>query len=283
MVIQPIASEDVRDVSTFLNKHLNASIPVHEWLLSFQQQWCANPPDLGAKMLVDGQLVGVFPAIYSDQTIDGRVERICNPHSWCVLPEHRRQSIGLLLMLLRQPGAHFAMLSPNKRVAEIFRSLAFKDMGHDVCIIACMPTREGRRNQEKIATGPAAILAALPESTRREYTAHRNIRWLRAVAIGPVGSSCLILYKPMQWKRMRGARLLGISDIALFNRNLDLIRHYFAVQEFMAFMRIESRFLARRPRLSIVTRLTEIKLYKSPTLVPGQIRDVYTELVALDI
>ena len=51
----------------------------------------------------------------------------------------------------------------------------------------------------------------------------------------------------------------------------------------IATMKIEARWLTIKPAWSLQERRTQPKLFKSPLLEAAQIRDLYSELMALDV
>ena len=177
--VTPITAADLPAVGQFLHEHLNRRFTPERWIESLTHRWAAEVPNHGMQLRDSEQLVGVFCAIYSDQLIDGRIERFCNPHSWCVLESHRRHSIGLLLQLLRQKGYHFTMFTPNPKVAEVFRGLKFKRSGRAGCWVLSQPAELGgqvlrggrfavsqaRADRGYGCTGQAALA---------EYEAHRS-------------------------------------------------------------------------------------------------------------
>ena len=98
MKVTTIQEEHLPEVGQFLHENLNQRFSAERWISSLTHPWSAERPNLGMQLRDGDRLVGVFCAIYSDQVIDGKVERFCNPHSWCVLETHRRQGIGFALV-----------------------------------------------------------------------------------------------------------------------------------------------------------------------------------------
>ncbi|MBS0366444.1 MAG: hypothetical protein JSR67_11560 [Proteobacteria bacterium] len=281
--ITPVMADDLPALGEFLNLHLNARISAAHWTAALQHPWCAARPNFGMQLHDGARLVGAFCAIYSDQVIAGRQEKFCNPHSWCVLPEYRNQGIGLLTTLLRQPGYHFTMLTPNPKVAQIFRQLRFRDLADDQVVFPNLPSIRALSGSAFAACEPAVIATRLRGAVLRDYELHRDIPWLRFAVFGAADEACLAVYKPMTLKRLPGARLLHISEPRLFERHGALLRHHLLTHHGLAFSRIETRFLERAPRLALHQRRLQGKLFLSKTLGEGQIRDLYSELVALDI
>jgi hypothetical protein len=281
--VTPIEERDLPAVGEFLNENLNRSIAARTWVESLRHPWCATRPNFGMQLRDGPRLVGVFCAIYSDQTVAGRAERFCNPHSWCVLPEYRNFGLGLILALLRQPGYHFTMLTPNPKVAQIFRQLRFRDLADGVAVFPNLPSPAALSAGAIAVSDPHSIAPHLAAAERRDFELHRDIPWLRFVAFGRGGDVGLAVYKTATWKRLPCARLIHVSGPAVFARHQRLLRNHLLVRHGLLVSRIETRFLAAVPRLAVRARRTQGKLFMSATLADGEVRDLYSELVALDI
>jgi hypothetical protein len=282
-VISPIEEKDLAGVGHFLNQNLNAKISAEAWVQSLIHPWCASRPNFGFQAHDGQQRVGVFCAIYSDQLIDGRCERFCNPHSWCVLPDYRSDSINLLLHLIRQREYQFTMLTPNPKVAKIFLHLGFKRLDDAVTVLPNLPSVRAATGAHVCCSRPDLISAYLPDSARRDYEAHRAMPWLEFLAFGKSGETCLVVYKRERWKRLPCALIIDISDPIAFDRHLHLMQHHLLLQHGLLVSRVERRFLVRRPNVAYSERRTQPKLFLSKNLKDSQIRDLYSELVALDL
>lgn len=281
--IRPIDAADLPGVGEFLNRNLNKRISAADWIACLCHPWSEARPNYGVQMRDGGRLVGVFCAIYSDQVIAGQLERFCNPHSWCVLESHRRHSIGLLLALIKQTGYHFTMLTPNPKVAQIFRGLRFKDLATAMVIFPNVPSPAIWLPGTFVASTPAAIAASLPADSRRDFEMHREIPWLNFLAFGRGRSRCLVVYKRDHWKRLPCARLIHISDPVTFDRYRGLMQSWLLLRRGLLATRVESRFLLREPWFAYRAQRTQGKLFLSKTLRDGQISDLYSELASLDI
>jgi len=281
--ITPIGEPDLAAVGHFLNQNLNARIAPEAWVRSLTHPWCDTRPNFGFQAHDGDRLVGVFCAIYSDQTLDGRRERFCNPHSWCMLDDYRSHSISLALHVLRQRGYHFTMLTPNPKVAEIFIHLGFRTLRDDVVVLPNLPSIKAVVGANVVTSDHDRITSSVPEPVRADFAAHRGIPWLEFLAFGKDNDVCLVVYKRGRWKRMRCARIVDISDGAAFDRHMHLMQHHLLVRHGLLVSRVERRFLLRTPRLAFSEQRKQAKLFSSPTLNEAQIRDLYSELVALDI
>ncbi|HYM35820.1 MAG TPA: hypothetical protein VET48_10520 [Steroidobacteraceae bacterium] len=279
--VTPITQADLSEIGNFLNTNLNRRISSQAWIDSVTHAWSAERPNFGMQMRDGTRLVGVFCAIYSDQSINGKLERFCNPHSWCVLESHRSHGINLVLALIRQRGYHFTMLTPNPKVAEIFRHFKFKDLADEIVVFYNL-TLGGFGRGAIAVTDREKILSRLPPATARDYELHRSIPWLEFLAFGRANEMCLIAYKRTTFKKMPCANIMYISDPMLFDKHDGAGRRALFRKGFLV-SKVERRFLTRSPRLAYRFKRTQAKLFLSPTLNDSQIKDLYTELASLDI
>ena len=281
--VSPIQAEHLPEVGEFLHQNLNQRFTAQRWIESLTHPWAAAPPNCGTQLRDGERLVGVFCAIYSDQLIDGKVERFCNPHSWCVLESHRRHSIGLILRIIRQSGYHFTMFTPNPKVTEVFRGLKFKDLDDRLLVYPNLPSWQALRSGAFAVSRPDEIAARLNGTALAEYEAHRSIPWLRFAAFGRGDDACLAIYKPVRLKRLPIAWVMHVSSAASFERHGGLLRQHLLTQSFVG-MRIEQRWLESGGRpWALVIQRRQPKLFLSKTLADAQIRDVYSELMSLDV
>lgn len=284
MKVTPIHGEDLDEVGLFLHQHLARRIAPEAWVRSLTHRWAAAQPNFGMQLRTDeGRLVGAICAVYSEQTIGGRVERFCNPHSWCVLDEYRHASLGLVVPLVRQPGYHFTMFTPNPKVAQVFVGLRFKLLDDRLLYFPNLPSPRALAGRGFVEWRREQVGARLDGVARREFEAHADIPWLEFVAFGTPGDACLAIYKRGRWKKMACAGLMHVSDPAALQRHGHLLGHHLLLKRGIPVTRVEARFLAAAPPLALHAKRLQPKLALTKTLADGQVRDVYSELMALDI
>ncbi len=283
MTVTPVQQPDLEEIGCFLHDHLAQRISAQAWVTSLSHAWAAAQPNFGMQLRDDGRLVGVFCAVYSDQQIDGKTERFCNPHSWCVLEAYRHASVSLVLPLLKQRGYHFTMFTPNPKVAQVFLGLRFRLLDERLLFVANLPAPWPSAPGCFVEHRTGHISARLHGAALSEFDAHRQIPWLKFVAFGIPGDECLVIYKPERWKRMACASILHVSDPGAMDRHGHRLRHHLLLHGRMPVLRVEARFLLRPPRLSFCIRRQQPKLVSSATLSDSKIRNVYSEMMALDI
>ena len=283
LTVAAIQQPDLAAAGRFLHENLARRITPEAWVTSLSQGWAVAQPNYGMQLHDGDQLVGVICAVYSDQQINGQIEHFCNPHSWCVKPEYRHASMSLLLPLVKQRGYHFTMFTPNPKVTQVFMGLRFRLLDDGLLYTANLPTLWPQRRGGFVEHRVAHIAARLRGVALGEFDAHRQIPWLRFVAFGVPGDACLVIYKPGRWKKLRCAEILHVSDAGAMARHGHLLRHHLLTARATPVSRVEARFVTQVPWPSLRSRRTQAKLVLSRTLADSQIRDVYSELMALDL
>ena len=283
LATRPIEADELPEVGLFLHRNLKARVQPAQWISSLNHSWSDVRPNFGMQLRDNDALVGVCCAIYSDQMIDGKVERFCNPHSWCVLPSHRSSGIGVVLSLLKQRGYHFTMFTPNAKVTQIFLGLRFRLLDDRLLYFPNVPSLSTRGNGRFIETDPGRIEQRLAGPAARDFSLHRSIPWLHFIAFGAHDDVCLTIYKTGRWKKLPCARIIYVSNPGALARHGHLLRHHLCATKGLLVSRIEARFVESNPPLSHRAIRTQPKLVLTKTLEDRQVLDTYSELVALDV
>jgi hypothetical protein len=231
-------------------------------------------------MLLDGDgIVGTLGAIYSDQLIEGRIERFCNLAHWCVIESFRQHSTALAIKLLNQKNCHFTNLTPLPLVEKTLSFLKFK-MLEDRHLLIAVPPNAVAFSQIGIYQSDEHILQQAPPDLKKTYLDHRGVSGLHHMLAGHPGSWLYLAFRHTRIKHLKGAQILQSSDSELFSRYLNAVCRYLLVRRGIFVIRSDNRFLAERPRLSVCQPLRVPTLYRSETLRPAQVGNLYSELVA---
>lgn len=275
--ISPITDADAAAVADFLHVSYKDHIP---WARAgLGGPWKVEAPNRGF-MLKDGQrIVGVLTAFYSERLVAGQMERFCDLGTWFVLPEFRFHSIRLIKAILAQDGYHFTALTPNEKVASIHSRLGFRAFDTSAALIPNLPwpTPLGRT---KISADPNVIENTLAGMELELYRDHAKALAARHIVLLRGQDSCYVMYREMRIKRVPAAVIVHVSDPQLFRQAiLPLTRHLLVRHRLLATL-AELRIIRHWPPLSLRTT-TWPKLYRSASLEPDQIDDIYSELVCV--
>ncbi len=279
----PIQRDDLDDVARFLHENLSSRIPPETWRGSFTHDWSVERPNYGFMLLADGVIAGVLCAIYSDQEISGRLEKFCNPHSWCVLDAYRKQSVDLVVQLLKQKNLHFTMLSPNPSVAEVFRFFRFKSMDTRTWLAPNIPVPKRWSRSMLVTAEPDKIASHLSGAAKRNFEAHRRIPWLEHVLFGDHEGYCHVVFKVGRWRRLRCADVLYASSRRGFRRHFRQLTSFWLRSRGIVWTRAEARLAGFKPMLAVELKRYQPKFFLSERLTESEVQNLYTELVALDL
>jgi hypothetical protein len=281
--VAPIRDEDLSEFGCFLHEHLSRDRSPEVWAQAFTHEWCPGKPNNGFLLRDAGRIVGGIGAIYAERFVRGHAERFCNITSWCVLDAYRPQSLRLAMALTGQPGYHFTDLTPTEVVSRTLQFLKFRPMDERQVIWPNWPWLLSRMTGIRVVTDPAGIGQTLSADDARAYEDHRHLPWLAHAAVGRPGAFCHVVWKRTASKGIAGARILALSDPGLFLRYRAAFNSHLLVRHRLSYTRVESRLLPRRPRWCIEQSGYRNKVFRSDTLSPSDMSNLYTELVALDL
>ena len=301
--IRPILEEDVDVVGEFLHNNLRADVTASGWRETLTRHWIPDYPNSGFQLRDDGRLVGVIGGIYSRQDVGGEVQLFCNTHSWCVLEDYRAQSLKLLFALMSQRNCHITALTPSPEAARIYRSLKFGVLDDEQRVIFNLPRIGARR---RAMTEPRDIEEVLSGQSARIFRDHQNLPQVEMVVLGKNPDPCLVVYKRRTYDVIRGflrvlgnrcgdvaaerrptvrvslADVLHVSDRAVFARERRAFESFLLLSRGFALTKIDSRFLQKKPLLSIRVRDSMERMYFPRTLNGSDICGLYSELVVME-
>ena len=264
-------------MAAFLHANLSDRVPWDRAISS--ASWKVEAPNHGF-MLRDGQrVVGTQLAFYSERLIAGRVEPFCNLSSWCVLPEFRFHSMRVHRAVLAQDGYHVTSFTPTEKVLPIHARFKFRSLDTSAVLIPNLPwpSRPGRT---RISADPDVIESTLTGMELELYRDHAQALAARHIVLIRDQDSCYVMYREMRHKGVPFAAILHISNPELFHRAMiPLTRHLLIRNRLLATL-AELRFIGHRPPLSLKVTSWP-KMYRSDSLEPDQIDDLYSELVCV--
>jgi hypothetical protein len=275
--LSPITDADIAAVADFLHANYKDRIPWARSLLA--RPWKVAAPNHGF-MLRDGQrIVGAHTAFYSERLIAGRAERFCDMGTWYVLPEFRSHSIRLVRALLAQDGYHFTALSPSYKVTAIHTRLGFRPLDTSAALIPNLPwpTLPGRTT---ISADPDVIESTLAGTELELYHDHAQALAARHLVLLRGPDSCYVMYRETRIKAVTVAVILHVSEPEAFHRAIVPLTRNLLVRHRLLVTLAEQRIIGYRPPLSFKVTPWP-KMYRSASLAPDQIDDLYSELACV--
>ena len=302
--LSSITDADVGSVARFLHANLNQRISPPSWARVMASPWPVEAPNHGFMLRDGNRVVGAYLAFYSERQVGGRRERFCNLACWAVLPDYRLHSVRLLKALLAQPGYHFTDLAPSAKVESLNARLKFRYLDTSAALIPHLPW-PGRPGRTKISTDPDVITGTLTGAELGLYRDHAHACAARHLVVIRGGESCYVMYRERWWRGFPAfAAILYVSNPGLYHRVLLPLSRYLLIRRRLLATVAELRIIGRRPPLSMRlpypqdvlrrhdSRMSRSyaaryqgtippKMYRSARLEPGQVDDLYSELVCV--
>lgn len=275
--LTPITDADIAAVADFLHTNYNDQIP---WARScIAVPWKVEAPNHGF-MLRDGpRVVGAQLAFYSERPVAGRMERFCDLGTWYVLPDFRFHSIGLLMAVLAQDGYHLTSLSPSDKALSILTRLKFRSLDTSAALFPNLPW-PSLLSRTRVSADPDVIESTLAGRELELYRDHAQALAARHLVVIRGQESCYVMYRETRPKGIPSAVIVYVSHRALFRRSLiPLTRHLLLRHRLLATL-AELRITGHRPLFSVKVSSWP-KMYRSASLEPEEIDDLYSEPVCV--
>jgi hypothetical protein len=275
--LAPITGADITEVAEFLRANMNK--PRDTWARVCVPPWNVDAPNHGF-LLKDGQrVVGVQLAFYAERLVSGRAERFCNLGAWCVLPEYRFHSLRLIMAVVAQDGHHFTSFTPMDRTRTILDRLGFRPFDTSAALVPNLPwpTVPGGT---RISDDPEVIERTLAGSELELYRDHAHALAVHHHVLIRGRDSCYIMYREARSKGLPYAILLHVSNPDLFQHAMHPLTRHLLLRHRLVATLGELRIIGQQPRLSV--KLTAWpKMFRSGSLEPEQIDDLYSELACV--
>lgn len=185
----------------FLHAHLNQRVTTAGWLRLLLPPWDdGTSPNRGFQLIAEGEVVGVYAAVYSRREIEGEVRPVCNLAAFCVLEEYRGHSLRLLRSLLRQHGYIFTDFSPSGSVVAINERLGFQHLDTSGRLVLNLPRLLPRGL--RVTDDPVALAARLQGRDAEVFRDHRETAAARHVLVEADRDFAYMVYRRDRRKRL---------------------------------------------------------------------------------
>lgn len=243
--------------------------------------WKVDAPNHGFLLREGQRIIGVHLAFYSERLINGQLERFCNLGAWCVLPEFRFHSVRLIKALIAQDGYHFTDLSPSGNVVPLNKKLKFRSLDTVTALIPNLPWPI-LNLRTRISADPEKIERALVGTELDLYRDHAQAAAVHHLMLFRGNESCYIMFRRVTRKNLPVfAAILYVNNSELFRKAVVPLTRYLLIHHHVLATLAELRIVACRPRPSFMLATARPKMYRSDTLQPAQIDDLYSELVCV--
>lgn len=277
--VEPITEADIPAVAEFLRTTIGPHITTADWIRAMTPNWEVAQPNYGFLLRQHGRVVGAHLALYSERTIDGRVQRFCNLGTWAVAEEHRAAGLRLLRSILRQKDFTFTDLTPNRKIIALNERLGFSRLDTSRVAALNIPWPMWSRRVQ-LVDDPDEIGELLDGKDLRIYRDHTEAAAARHVVLRNGNRHCYVMFRCDYGRikfRPTFGTILYVGDREVFHRYAPHLYRYLLIHHRLPATLAEIRVVGRRPPRSVSVG-SPAKMYLSSDVDPAQIDDLYSEL-----
>ncbi|MGY1733771.1 hypothetical protein ACI798_19865 [Geodermatophilus sp. SYSU D01045] len=280
VTVRPIQAADLPRVGEFLHRSMNSSLSPGQWARVALPTWPVESPNHGFFLDADGEVVGAHLAFYSERTLDGSTERICNLGAWCVEERYRFQGIRLLKAILAQDGYAFLDLSPSGNVVPLNERLGFTHLDTATALVPCLP-HPSVPGRWQVRTG-AAVAEVLSGTDLELYKHHAEAAAAHHVVLSRGDRHCYVVFRRDRRKGLPlFASLLYVGDLDLFRSGIRVFARHLLVRHRVLVLLAELRTVGTRPFPSVRVGTNRRKMTRGLRSDPERIDYLYSELTCV--
>ncbi|MDH3715793.1 MAG: hypothetical protein OET44_18310 [Gammaproteobacteria bacterium] len=281
--VRPALQSDADAVAVFLNRYMNARIPVERWHKLFHLPWAmpADAPDYGRVAVSRGEVVGFAGRIYSERFIEGRPHLIANLNSWYLRKDHRSGSLGLRLhkeMLDTRGQASFTVLSIARRTYPIYDRWGFGMLDEHRWL---WRRSASSMNSVEVLTDRKSIERELDAHQQQMLHDHRQADLWPALIRTDAGDCLAVITAKRKRDHVLFLDVLHLSRPGLFEEHATQIANLL-LRDDNSVLAVDSRFLSADPPGGERVPIPVPRRYISDRLSPASLDIMYSEIVLLN-
>lgn len=283
--VEEATPSDFERIQPLFSGFKNPKITRAQWRSLFDYPWTCDTQTRGFVLLDDDKVAGFFGTIWSEREIAGRPERFCNLTSWITLPDYRNQSLLLLKSVLALEHCTITCHSPAGNLYPLYRRFGFSDLETKLRIILPWPSWHSPAQWlgYKLSSHPNEIAPHLDAANLRLLEAHRSPA-CGHLLIRAGTDSCYLIFTRTKGKRFHFSHVHYVSNRELFARAIDRIKLHLLRVNRTPLIMIDARLVAglaiphsREADLGVP------HIFRSTTLAPEQIDNLFSELILLGL
>ena len=279
--IRPATSADIGPICSLLHEHMDARFSPNRWRRLMTYRWLEDKPDFGRLAIVDGTPVGFVGMIYSDRIIGGRRHRIVNICAWCLKKAHRKAGFGIELIrsAIADDSMSYTILTSSSRTPPLLDAVGYRMLDDDRRIWSAQG-EPGRLEIEKDASRISTRIGSIARDMLRD---HEGLH-VRPLLVADRTGTCFIVFTVAKKRDdVTYYDVLHLDNPAFFADRAQAIADSLLPRDKRAVLAADTRLLQGHACDGTVERLLVPRYYKSNTLQPGQIDNMYSELQLLDL
>jgi len=263
----------------------NPSISSDHWWRLFHYSWPSRDRMRGFLLRDGKRIVGFFGTILYERLIEGRLEKFADLTSWITLPEYRNHSLRLFEAVAGLQDRTLICHTAIQPIHALYRRFGFRELENKWIVIP--PTLNLWRPhgwfRGRITTDVERILQKL-DGEEAAYVRELESDICHPMLVTYRGRNCLIIFTRAKGRRIHFSRVHHVSDREVFFKCVDHICWRLALANRTLLVAVDARLLdGHVPRRGRETSLALASVYRSKTLRPEQIDNLYSELTLLGL
>lgn len=260
-----------------------AGMDSEAWRMLLGQRWSERYDHFGYALVDSGRYVGFLGTFFRDVELNNSPHTICNLFCWYVMEEYRQQSLLLMLAVLREPDLTITSLTPSEEASLVLKQFRFSMLEDSVFVVPLTPVPSLSRGYRIVHSRKE--MAELLADEERLLLERLGDAWCSHLVVQDVRNPDDYSYVVFNRVRKRGVpftQVYHVSNVKIFRKNLVRLGWtFFRLNHTMLTvtdMRLAGGAL---PFPALSYRLRYPRLFRSDVLKPGDIDNLFTEMMFL--
>lgn len=255
------------------------------WENVFKNNWDKQEEYCGYALFDNEKVVGFLGLIFSERIINNHQEKFCNINTWFVKEEYRDYSLSLMMPIVKLKDYTLTDLSPSRAVCRLSQRLGFQELDSQVIII--FPFKLWLNNFKikdyQITQDQKLILTYLHHEDQKILADHQKYQ-CDHLLLSLGDNYCYLLYTNHHHEVITYSHIQYVSDCKIFAQYSDVICQAIVQKNKTRLVVIDKRMVKNlNIPFSIESPFKLPRLYKSSTLKPENIDNLYSEIILLNI
>ncbi len=285
VVVRKVYKDDFEKVYNLLLDFQHPRVEKNQWRQLFINPWGSFEDHCGYALVNGDDIVGFLGTVFSKRYFKGEEYKFCNLSSWIVKPQYRTKSISLLWPILKLKDYTITNLTGAPTLYNLFMKLGFKDLGSYRFIFPPIPPYKFNYGKKRyyIIESHNIIRQLLGYNDLLIFNDHINYKCIHLIIASDAGNCYLVATRVMR----RGLPFIYVHYISNLNVFTEMI--YRAILKILVKYQsigiiVDERLLREHKfSLAIRNKAPNFKVYKSLSLQPEDIDNLYTELILLNL
>lgn len=279
--IRKAVSEDFEQVYPLLQSFGDAPIAKESWKKIFDPPWQTSEDFCGYLLLKDADVKGFLGLIFSQRTLNNKVEKFCNMTSWIVNEDCRSQSLGLLFEALKLKEHSLTNFTASPTVATILKKLGFTEFEVHQRVLLPHPrlpfARRGRYDFEL-----QSVRNKLSGVDLKIFDDHQGLN-CQHLLLQSASGNCYVVLKTTRRKNLSWAKVQYLSNAKVFHECIESLTAGICLRLRVWGLMVDERYVeGYRFRASVNYPHQRKAFFKSSSgLNKNLIDTLYSEMVIL--